>query len=63
MPKQKALKDLITGALKPNEDRYPKEFNSKKILFAIYDNLLDILGDVKLADIELVAKNLSMKFL
>ena len=62
LAKAKQLKDLITGALKPNEDRYPKEFNAKKILFAIYDNLLDIVGDVGLADIETVAKNLSMKF-
>ena len=62
LAKAKQLKDLITGALKPNEDRYPKEFNGKEILFAIYDNLLDILGNVGLADIELVAKNLSMKF-
>ena len=62
LAKAKQLKDLITGALKPNEDRYPKEFNDKEILFAIYDNLLDILGNVELADIETVAKNLSMKF-
>lgn len=62
LSKAKLLKDLITGALKPNEDRYPKEFNGKKILFAIYDNLLDILGDVELADVEVVAKNLSVKF-
>ena len=60
--KAKLLKDLITGALKPNEDRYPKEFNGNKILFAVYDNLLDILGDVGLADVEVVAKNLSLKF-
>ncbi|WP_257639251.1 hypothetical protein [Campylobacter concisus] len=62
LAKAKLLKDLITGALKPNEDRYPKEFNGKKILFAIYDNLLDILADVELMDVETVAKNLSMKF-
>ena len=62
LAKAKVLKDLITGALKPNEDRYPKEFNGKKILFAIFDNLLDILGDVGLADVETVAKNLSLKF-
>ena len=62
LAKAKLLKDLITGALKPNEDRYPKEFNGKKILFAIYDNLLDILGDVGLVDVEVVAKNLSLKF-
>ena len=62
LAKAKLLKDLITGALKPNEDRYPKEFNGKKILFAIYDNLLDILCDVGLADVEVVAKNLSLKF-
>ena len=62
LAKAKLLKDLITGALKPNEDRYPKEFNGKKILFAIYDNLLDILCDVGLADVETVAKNLSLKF-
>ena len=62
LTKAKLLKDLITGALKPNEDRYPKEFNGKKILFAVYDNLLDILGDVGLADVEVVAKNLSVKF-
>ena len=62
LAKAKQLKDLITVALKPNEDRYPKEFNGKEILFAIYDNLLDILGNVELADIETVAKNLSMKF-
>ena len=62
LAKAKQLKDLITGALKPNEDRYPKEFNGKEILFAIYDNLLDILGNVELADIETVTKNLSMKF-
>ena len=55
LAKAKLLKDLITGALKPNEDRYPKEFNGKKILFAIYDN-------VELMDVETVAKNLSMKF-
>ena len=62
LAKAKLLKGLITGALKPNEDRYPKEFNGKKILFAIYDNLLDILGDVELIDVETVAKNLSLKF-
>ena len=62
LAKAKLLKDLITGALKPNEDRYPKEFNGKKILFAIYDNMLDILGDVELVDVEVVAKNLSVKF-
>lgn len=62
LAKAKLLKDLITGALKPNEDRYPKEFNGKKILFAIFDNLLDILGDVGLVDVEVVAKNLSLKF-
>ena len=62
LAKAKLLKDLITGALKPSEDRYPKEFNDKKILFTIYDNLLDILGDVELVDVEVVAKNLSMKF-
>ena len=62
LAKAKLLKDLITGALKPNEDRYPKEFNGKKILFAVYDNLLDILADVGLADVETVAKNLSLKF-
>lgn len=62
LAKAKLLKDLITGALKPSEDRYPKEFNSKKILFAIYDNLLDILSNVGLADVEVVAKNLSLKF-
>ena len=62
LAKAKLLKDLITGALKPNEDRYPKEFNANKILFAIFDNLLDILGDVGLADVETVAKNLSLKF-
>lgn len=62
LTKAKLLKDLITGALKPNEDRYPKEFNAKKILFAVYDNLLDILADVGLADVETVAKNLSLKF-
>ena len=62
LTKAKLLKDLITGALKPNEDRYPKEFNANKILFAIFDNLLDILGDVGLMDVETVAKNLSLKF-
>jgi len=62
LAKAKQLKDLITGALKPSEDRYPKEFNANKILFAIYDNLLDILGNVGLADVEVVVKNLSMKF-
>lgn len=62
LAKAKLLKDIITGALKPNEDRYPKEFNGKKILFAIYDNLLDILADVELVDVEVVAKNLSVKF-
>ena len=62
LAKAKQLKDLITGALKPNEDRYPKDFNGKKILFAIFDNLLDILCDVGLADVETVAKNLSLKF-
>ena len=62
LAKAKQLKDLTTGALKPNEDRYPKEFNANKILFAIYDNMLDILGDVELVDVEVVAKNLSVKF-
>ncbi len=62
LAKAKLLKDLITGALKPNEDKYPKEFNGKKILFAIYDNLLDILADVELVEVEVVAKNLSVKF-
>ena len=62
LAKAKQLKDLITGVLKPNEDRYPKEFNANKILFAIYDNLLDILDDVGLMDVEAVAKNLSVKF-
>ena len=62
LAKAKQLKDLITGALKPNEDRYPKEFNANKILFAIYDNLLDILGDVGLVNVEVVARNLSVKF-
>ena len=62
LAKAKLLKDLITGALKPSEDRYPKEFNAKKILFAIYDNLLDILADVGLMDVEVVARNLSLKF-
>ena len=62
LAKAKLLKDLITGALKPSEDRYPKEFNGKKILFAVYDNLLDILGDVELIDVETVAKNLGLKF-
>lgn len=33
-----------------------------KFLFAIFDNLLDILGDVGLADVKTVAKNLSLKF-
>lgn len=31
-------------------------------MFTIYDNLLDILGDVELVDVEVVAKNLSVKF-
>ena len=30
--------------------------------FSIYDNLLDILADVELVDVEVVAKNLSVKF-
>ncbi|WP_103588990.1 type I restriction endonuclease subunit R [Campylobacter concisus] len=62
LAKAKLLKDLITGVLKPNKDRYPKEFNGKKILFAIYDNLLDILADVELVGVEVVAKKLSLKF-
>ena len=36
LAKAKLLKDLITGALKPNEDRYPKEFNANKIFVCYF---------------------------
>lgn len=62
LAKAKQLKDLITGALKPAEDKYPKEFGGKKILLAIYDNLSDILGGLEVADFEIIIANLSLKF-
>jgi len=62
LAKAKELKDLITGIAKPNEDKYPKEFENKKTLIAIYDNLSDILGDLEVVDFELIIKNLTLKF-
>ena len=47
---------------KPNEDKYPKEFENKKTLIAIYDNLSDILGNLEVVDFELIVKNLTLKF-
>ncbi|RUT49048.1 type I restriction endonuclease subunit R [Campylobacter fetus] len=60
--KAKQIKDLITGISKPNEDKYPKEFENKQTLLAIYDNLRDILCDVEVVDLELIIKNLTLKF-
>ncbi|MCT7595196.1 HsdR family type I site-specific deoxyribonuclease [Aliarcobacter butzleri] len=62
LAKAKQLKDLITGILKPSEDKYPKEFENKKTLIAIYDNLSDILGNLEVLDFELIVKNLTLKF-
>lgn len=62
LAKAKQLKDLITGMSQPNEDKYPKEFENKKTLIAIYDNLGDILGNLEVVDFELIVKNLTLKF-
>ncbi|HDZ5339289.1 TPA: type I restriction endonuclease subunit R [Campylobacter fetus] len=62
LAKAKQLKGLITGAIKPNIDKYPKEFENKKSIFAIYDNLVDILGDIEVPDSKLIIKNLTIKF-
>lgn len=62
LAKAKQLKDLITGISKPSEDKYPKEFENKKTLIAIYDNLSDILGNLEVLDFELIVKNLTLKF-
>lgn len=62
LAKAKQLKDLITGMSKPNPDKYPKEFENKKTLIAIYDNLGDILGNLEVVDFELIVKNLTLKF-
>jgi type I restriction enzyme R subunit len=58
LAKAKQLKDLITGMSQPNEDKYPKEFENKKTLIAIYDNLSDILSNLEVVDFELIVKNL-----
>lgn len=62
LAKAKQLKDLITGMVKPNEDKYPKEFDNKKTLIAIYDNLGDILANLEVVDFEIIVKNLTLKF-
>jgi type I restriction enzyme R subunit len=62
LAKAKQLKDLITGMSQPNEDKYPKEFENKKTLIAIYDNLSDILSNLEVVDFELIVKNLTLKF-
>ncbi len=62
LAKAKQLKDLITGIAKPNPDKYPKEFENKKTLLAIYDNLSDILGDLEVVDFEVIVTNLTLKF-
>lgn len=62
LAKAKQLKDLITGMAKPNEDKYPKEFENKKTLIAIYDNLSDILGNLEVVDLEQIVKKLTIKF-
>ncbi|OCR89940.1 deoxyribonuclease HsdR [Campylobacter fetus subsp. testudinum] len=60
--KAKQLKDLIAGITKLNTDKYPKEFENKKILFAIYDNLIELLDDLEVVDFEFIVKNLALKF-
>ena len=60
--KAKRLKDLITGMVKPNEDKYPKEFENKKMLHAIYDNLSDMLGKLEVVDFEIIIKHLTIQF-
>lgn len=62
LAKAKQLKDLITGISKPNENKYPKEFENKKTLIAIYDNLSDILSNLGVVDFDLIIKNLTLKF-
>jgi len=62
LAKAKHLKELIRGNTNPHTDRYPKEFENKKTLMAIYDNLSDILSDLEVVDFELIVKNLTLKF-
>jgi len=62
LAKAKHLKELIRGNTNPHMDRYPKEFENKKTLMAIYDNLSDILSDLEVVDFELIVKDLTLKF-
>jgi len=60
--KANQLKDLLTKQTGQNQNTYPEEFENKKSLIAIYENLLDILSDIESVDIEQISKTLSLKF-
>lgn len=62
LAKANQLKELITGVTKVNEENYPKEFANKKVLFAIYDNLNDLLSDIEIPNFEQLIKDTSLKF-
>ncbi|MBN2693300.1 type I restriction endonuclease subunit R [bacterium] len=62
LAKAKQLKELIIGVAKPDEDKYPKEFENRKTLFAIHDNLSDILDYLEIDDFELIIKHLTLEF-
>ncbi|RAX51828.1 hypothetical protein CCY99_08485 [Helicobacter sp. 16-1353] len=69
LAKAQKLKDIITGALKPNDDKYPNEFiesGNKKILCNFYDNLSELLekslDKLETAEFEEVIRNLAFKF-
>ena len=60
--KANQLKDLLTKQTGQNKNSYPEEFENKKSLIAIYENLLDILSDIESVDIEQISQTLSLKF-
>lgn len=62
LAKANQLKDLLTGMAKPDADKYPSEFENKKTLIAIYDNITDILSSLEVVDFDIIVKNLTLKF-
>ena len=62
LAKANQLKDLLTKQTGQNQNSYPGEFENKKSLIAIYENLLDILSDIESVDIEQISQTLSLKF-
>ncbi|NLM98681.1 MAG: type I restriction endonuclease subunit R [Campylobacteraceae bacterium] len=56
------LKDLLRGETKESKERYPKEFGDEKILFAIYDNLGELLANLDIEEFDSVIKDLTLKF-